>query len=154
MLDNQKVEEVIKEAIAAEGAFLVDYSMGSDRRITVHADHIEGITLEKLGKISRVIEQELNRDENDFELEVSSPGLGQPFKVAEQYTMNVGRDVKVTLNDGTVHQGKMKSIDDGSLTLTWETREPKPVGKGKITVEKEETISLTDIKETRLEIKF
>lgn len=154
MIDTEKVKELTNAAIKEQGAFLVELSIGSDSRIKVLADHPEGITLEKLTAISRGIEHNLDREEADFSLEVSSPGIGHPFVVDEQYTMNVGRFVKVILEDGTEYEGDLAAYDGKVLTLTWKERVPKEVGKGKQTVVREEKIELERIKETRLEIRF
>ena len=154
MIDSEKVKEITQEAIAAEGGFLVDFTVGSDNKITVHADHPEGITLEKLSRISRAIESQFDREQDDFGIEVSSPGLGQPFKVPQQYSMNVGRPLKVILKDGRVVKGTLSKFENDEMTLSWKERVPKEVGKGKQTITREEILSLDNIKETRLEIRF
>ena len=142
------------KAIEEQGAFLVDFSVGADNRIAVHADHPDGITLEMLTAISRGVEHNLDREDEDFAIEVSSPGIGKPFVVKEQYEMNVGKLVSVVTNDGEKLEGDMKDFDGEAVTLTWKERIPKEVGKGKQTVVREERIELDRIKETRLEIRF
>ncbi len=154
MIDSEKVRQIATEAIENEGAFLVDLTVGSDNRISISAGHPEGITLKKLGLISRAIEAHFDREEEDFEIEVSSPGVGQPFKVPQQYEANVGRPVKVVLKDGKVVKGELIAFENDQLTLSWKERVPKEVGKGKQTVSRKETISLENVKETRLEIRF
>lgn len=154
MIDTEKVKELTMKAIEEQGAFLVDFSVGADNKIAVHADHPEGITLDMIMAISRGVEHNLDREEEDFAIEVSSPGIGQPFKVKEQYEMSVGKPVSVILNDGEKLEGDMKDYDGEALTLTWKERVPKEVGKGKQTVVREERIELDRIKETRLEIRF
>lgn len=154
MIDSEKVRQIALEVIESEGAFLVDLNVGSDNKISISADHPEGITLQMLGKISRGIEAHFDREVEDFGMEVSSPGVGKAFKVPEQYAASVGRPVKVTLNDGEVIKGTLESFEDNQLTLSWKERVPKEVGKGKQTVSREEKISLENVKETRLEIRF
>lgn len=154
VMNTQLVEEKIVNAIEGEGAFLVEYTVGSDNQIRVKADHPEGITLEKLASISRKVEAEFDRDEEDFSIEVASPGVGAPLKVKQQYHLAVGRFVKVETAESKVIEGKLSSFDDDVLTITWKERVPKEVGKGKRTVVKEEKLHLADIKETRLEIRF
>ncbi len=143
-----------QQAVDDEGAFLVDLKVGSDNKISISADHPEGITLEKLERISRGIEAHFDRDEEDFGIEVSSPGLGNPFMVKEQYEASIGRPVKVTTREGKVLKGDLLNFEENHVTLTWKERVPKEVGKGKMVVKREERISLEDIKETRLEIRF
>lgn len=145
---------MVTQALEEQGAFLVDLKIGSDSRIHLLADHKDGLTLEMLTGISRHIEHNLDREEEDFALEVSSPGVGEPLKVREQYEKNVGRPVKVVTLNGEVHKGNFEHFENDELTLTWKERVPKPVGKGKVTVKKEMQIPLQDIKETSIEIRF
>lgn len=154
MIDPKEVEPIVQAAVAEEEAFLVECTVGGDSRITVLADHMEGMSVERLTRISRKIEEGLDREVNDFELEVSSPGVGQPLKLYQQYLKNVGRDVKVILKDGETLKGKMSRATETEIDVEWKERVPKPVGKGKVTVTKKETVALEEIKETRLEIKF
>lgn len=154
MIDPQRAEEVIRAVVAAKDAFLVDYHIGSDNRITVHVGHRDGISLQMLSAISRAVEAELDRETEDFELEVSSPGIGSAFKVKEQYEANVGRLVKVTTTTGEVLKGDMAAFTNDTVTLKWKERVPKKVGKGKETVTMERSVPLNEIKETRLEIRF
>lgn len=154
MIDIERVKDLTLKAIEEQGAFLVEFSVGADNRIAVHADHPDGITLEMLTAISRGVEHNLDREQEDFAIEVSSPGLGLPFKVEQQYTMSVGKPVSVVLNDGGEMKGELKEYDGETLALSWKERVPKEVGKGKQTVVREERIKLEDIKETRLEIRF
>lgn len=154
MINNEEVEKIALEAIENEGGFLVELRVGTDNRINLLVGHPDGITLDKLKSISRTIEGELDRDEEDFAIEVSSPGVGEPLKVPQQYEANVGRPVKVTLNDGKVIKANLSEFENNQLTLTWKERVPKEVGKGKQTVARVEQFDLEDIKETRLEIRF
>jgi len=154
MIDTKKVEQLIREGIAAEGAFLVDYEITSGNVIKVEADHMEGMSIDHLTKISRHIEHNLDREQEDFEIEVSSPGVGLPFKVRQQYEKNVGHLVKVTLNDGQQLLADLVAFSNDEITLKWEERVPKEKGKGKMKVEKMRTIPLNEIKETRVEIRF
>ncbi|MEQ9261799.1 MAG: ribosome assembly cofactor RimP [Owenweeksia sp.] len=154
MIDSEKVKELVTQALKEQGAFLVDLNIGSDSRIHLLADHKDGLTLEMLTSISRHVEHNLDREEHDFALEVSSPGVGEPLKVREQYEKNIGRPVKVTTLDGAVHKGDFERFDNDEVTLTWKERVPKPVGKGKVTVKKEMNIPLQHIKETSIEIRF
>lgn len=154
MIDPTKVKELVTQAIAEQGAFLVDLKIGSDSRIKVLADHMEGISLEKLAAISRSVESGLDREEDDFEIEVSSPGIGSPFQVKEQYVRNLGHFVRVVTKDGREVRGDFTAFENDVLTLEWKERVPKPVGKGKVTVKKAEKVPLSEVKEASLEIRF
>lgn len=154
MIERDKIEELVQEAIREEDAFLVDFSIDAGNRILVVADHPQGISLKKLGSISRKVEHSLDREENDFSLEVSSPGVGSPFKVEEQYAQNVGRPVKIKLQKGREIKGELVEYNGNKLRVTWEEKVPRENGKGKQKVQREEEIELNDIIETRLEIRF
>ena len=105
-------------------------------------------------ELSRAVEGALDRETVDFALEVTSFGATEPFVMERQYTKNAGRTVQITTLDGKTHEGLLTGLQEGKAVLETETREPKPVGKGKITVKKEQLFALTDIKETKVIIKF
>lgn len=154
MIDSEKVKDLTEEAIAVEKAFLIDLKISADAKIKILVDHVEGMSVEMLIRISRHVEHNLDREENDFAIEVSSPGIDVPFTVNQQYTKNVGRPVIITLLDETKKKGDLVKFENEELTIAWTEKVPKPVGKGKMTVKKEEVISLKDIKETILELRF
>ena len=154
-MDSNKVKQLIEEAIAANPAlFLIDWKISQDDKISILADGDEGLSIEEIVRISRHVEHNLDREECDFALEVSSPGVGSPLVLPRQYKKNIGRLLAVTLNDGAELEGEIVEADDEGVTLWWETREPKPVGKGKITVEKEEKVNYTEIKKAIIKVTF
>lgn len=154
MIDTEKVRELLNEALQETGAFLVDLRIGQDGKIRILADHMEGMTLEKLSKISRHVENGLDREVTDFEIEVSSPGLDQPFMVKEQYIKNVGRPLKIRLKNGITYNGDFTRFEKDTITLQWEEKQAKASGKGKVKVTREEQFPLSDIEETKVEIRF
>lgn len=154
MLDSERVESLVHEALKEQGAFLVELSISSDNRIQLEADHPEGFTLAMIAGVSRHLEHNLDREEEDFALEVSSPGVGEPLKVKEQYVKNVGRPVKLRLQDGSEIKGELEKFENEILTLSWKARVPKEKGKGKHTVVQKKEVPLSEVKETRLEIRF
>lgn len=133
---------------------MVDLNLDENNRIRLLADHPEGITLEQLGLISRSIEQQLDRDDQDFALDVSSPGVGEPLRVMAQYHQNVGRPVKLRLSDQREVKGELVACDGQALRLCWTEKQPKEKGKGKVKVQREEEFDLKNIEETRVEIRF
>ena len=153
MLDKALIEQLAADAAALQGAFLVDVTVGANNRITITADADVNINLAQLTQIHRAVEAGLNRDEEDFELEVTSPG-DQPFKVFRQYEKNLNKLVKVTLLDGTTHTGMLTALSPDSLEVSWEERVPKEKGKGKMTVLRTEKLDMNQIKETKKEIRF
>lgn len=154
MIDQEKLRELVDQALTQEGAYLVDLQLTDGDKIHLEVDRAGGIPLSAITGISRFIEGGLDREEIDFSLEVASPGVGKPFKVVAQYAANQGRPVKVQLNDGTELIGDMIAADAEKITLQWKERVPKEQGKGKQTVEVQREIAIKDIKQTKLEVRF
>ena len=100
MIDRQKVVELANEWLTDKEYFLVDVVISKDDKITVEIDHAEGVWIEDCAELSRHIESGLSRDTEDYELEVGSAGLGQPFKVIQQYKNHIGLEVEVLAKDG------------------------------------------------------
>ncbi len=145
---------LVDQAISQEQAFLVDLQVDTGDKIRLEIDRPGGISLGSLTSVSRLIENEFDREEHDFSLEVASPGVGTPFKVWDQYPANVGRLVQVVLNDGSELKGDLISAVDEKLVLSWKERVPKEQGKGKRTIEVEREIELKDVQQTKLEVRF
>ncbi len=145
MVDRNKIEETVKEFIKGSGLFLVSVKVSSANRITVLADKKGGITIDECVSIHRHIEKNLNRDEMDYELQVSSPGLDMPFGVIEQYQKNEGKKVEVTDNDGTRYSGILKNVTSGGFELDAEVKV-----KGKSREIKEISFNFDQVKTTRV----
>ncbi len=153
-MDSNKVKQLIDEAIAENPSlFLIDWKITPDDKIVILADGDEGLSVEEIVRISRHVEHNLDREECDFALEVSSPGVGSNLTMPRQFAKNVGRTLEATLND-KVMEGEIVEADEEGVTIFWEAREPKPVGKGKITVEHEEKINYADIKKAIIKVTF
>lgn len=110
MIDKNLVKGIVEEWLADKEYFLVDVMVSTDNKITVEIDHADGVWIEDCVELSRFVEDHLNRDEEDYELEVGSAGLGQPFKVAQQYVNFIGKDVEVLAADGIKVRGTLKSF--------------------------------------------
>lgn len=137
-----KVENLLADALDQNPSlFLIDLKVGADNSIRVILDGDHGVSLKDCISISRAIEHKLDREEEDFSLEVASAGVGTPLQGQRQYAKNIGRKLEVELSQGAPIKGILVAADENGFTLTWKQREPKPVGKGKVTVEKKETIS-------------
>jgi ribosome maturation factor RimP len=122
MVEKQKIQGLVDEFIKGTGLFLVAVKVSSSNRITVLADKNEGITIDECAAIHRYIEKNLDRDKEDFELQVSSPGLDLPFGVIEQYFKNEGRKVEVIDNEGSGYIGKLRNVTKGGFELETEMR--------------------------------
>jgi ribosome maturation factor RimP len=154
MIDPTYLNELVEEALVREEAFLVALEMKAGDRIELLVDHMDGLTLEKITSISKHIRHGLDEREYDYALEVSSPGVGEPLSVEQQYVKNVGRDVQVITRENEKIKGLLTAFENGMLTLEYSVREPKEVGKGKVTVVKNREIALSDIQSTKVLIKF
>ena len=100
MIDKNVVEKLVNQWLEEKDYFLVDIEISRDNRIVVEIDHADGVWIEDCVQLSRFIEDNLNRDDEDYELEVGSAGLGQPFKVRQQFINFTGKEVEVLLASG------------------------------------------------------
>ena len=121
MIDKNIVKTIVEEWLQDKDYFLVDIEISSDDRIVVEIDHADGVWSEDCVELSKYIEDHLSRDDEDYELEVGSAGLGQPFKVAQQYVNHIGKDVEVLTADGKKLQGVLAAVDGDTFSVT--TRE-------------------------------
>ena len=117
MIDKLFVLSVIDNALAGSDKFLVDLKISSDNRINVAIDGDNGITIDDCIELSRAIEGSLNRDEEDFELNVASAGLDSPLRLKRQYTKNIGRDLTVTTFEGETYEGRLIASDDEHIEI-------------------------------------
>lgn len=154
-MNKDLIKDLIDEAIEENpDLFLVDWKISPNNEIEVLVDGDNGIPIDEIVRISRHIEHNLDREENDFSLKVSSPGVGAPLMFPRQYKKNIGRKLSIVLNTGESIEGKITFADEEKLILEWKAREPKPVGKGKHTVEKKEEIYYNNIKKAFIQIIF
>lgn len=154
-MDKGKVKNLLNEALEENSSlFLIALSFLSDNKILVEVDGDNGISLEECIRISRAIEHNLDREEEDFSLEVTSPDIAKPLVVKRQYKKNINRTLQVKLIDNSKFEGNLNNVNEDSIELEWKTREPKPVGKGKITVVKNKTIPFKDILEAKVKLLF
>ena len=117
MIEKGILDGHLQEILDGTDAFLVNVSVDNSNRIHVHVDKMDGITIEDCANISRALEGRLDRDSDDFSLEVSSPGLDAPFRVPEQYVKNIGKMVSVQCRDGKKILGILKESDQYGVLL-------------------------------------
>ena len=154
MTFKEKVTNLLEEGLLEKPSlFLVDLSISESYKITVTLDGDNGVNLQDCIDVSRVIENNLDREEQDFSLEVASAGVSTPLKLVRQYKKNIGRTLKVKTATETI-EAKLEAASEESITLSWTAREPKKVGKGKETVEHKREISYSEIKEAIVIIIF
>lgn len=118
MIEKSVVSQIVNEWLSEKEYFLVDVSVIPDNRIVVEIDHAEGVWIEDCVELSRYIESKLDREQEDFELEVGSAGIGQPFKVLQQYLNHIGKEVEVLTADGRKLAGVLKDADEEKFTVT------------------------------------
>jgi ribosome maturation factor RimP len=153
-MDQTKVTDLVNEALALnESLYLIDLSISESNKIKVTIDGDKGVPLSECIRVSRNVEHNFDREEEDFSLEVSTPDISNPLKVKRQYIKNLNRILKVTTSEQEM-EGVLVEADEDKIVLNWKAREPKPIGKGKVTVQKTATILYKDIKEAKVKIVF
>ena len=151
----KRVEELLQEFLAErEDLFLISLKFSAADDITVILDGDEGVTLQDCLDASRAIENNLDREEHDFALQVMSAGLSEPLSSVRQFNKNLGREIEVLLNDSTELEGELLKVEEDKITLILKYRKPKDIGKGKVDVVEEREILYTDIKKALVAIKF
>jgi ribosome maturation factor RimP len=154
MTFRDKVNGLLIEGLKEKPAvFLIDLTITDSFKIIVTLDGDNGVALQDCIDISRAIENNLDREEQDFSLEVASVGVGSPLKMVRQYKKNVGRTLIVKLATETI-EAELVEANDNFIILSWKAREPKKIGKGKETVQKKLEIPYTDIKEAIVTVTF
>ena len=133
--------------------FLIDLTITDSFKIIVNLDGDNGVALQDCIDISRAIENNLDREEQDFSLEVASVGVGSPLKMVRQYKKNLGRTLIVKLASETI-EAELVEANDNFIILSWKARESKKIGKGKETVQKRQEIPYTEIKEAIVTVTF
>lgn len=117
MITEQTITELVEQYLVGSDIFLVDVAVKAGNAIRVHVDRMEGISIDECVKISRYLNEKLDRDAEDYSLEVSSPGLGAPFRVKQQYDKNCGRHIEVRLKEGSTVTGKLQTVSDHGIVV-------------------------------------
>lgn len=154
MITKEKIESLIAEKLAEGDYFVVSLDISSSNEIKLVIDNFKGITIQECVAFSRQIEHNLDRDEEDFKLEVASPGLSKPLLVVKQYEKNIGRDLDVLLNDNTRIKGELLSVADNKIVLREQKRTKVEGKKKKQLVETDHTIDIAEINKALIVIKF
>lgn len=154
MINKDTVRSIVEEWLDGKEYFLVDIEISHDDRIVVEIDHADGVWIEDCVELSRFIEDHLSRDEEDYELEVGSAGLGQPFKVAQQYHCFVGKDVEVLDADGKKYKGVLKAVEGNDFTVTVQEKQKVEGKKRPQLVDTDHTFQMDKVKYTKYLINF
>ncbi|HJC95898.1 MAG TPA: ribosome assembly cofactor RimP [Candidatus Phocaeicola gallinarum] len=154
MIDKNIVTRIVEEWLEDKDYFLVDVTVNPDDKIVVEIDHAEGVWIDDCVELSRYIESKLNREEEDYELEVGSAGIGQPFKVLKQYQIHIGKDVEVLAKDGKKYTGVLADANEENFTITIEVKVKPEGAKRPKLVEQNLTFTYEEIKYTKYLISF
>lgn len=150
----EQVENLLKEAFQEYNSlFLISLNISDQNHIQIVIDGDQGVSVNDCIAVSRKIENNLDREEEDFSLEVASSGVSEPLKLPRQYQKNIGRKLEVnTKTDKFV--GNLTGVNEDGIVLSWKAKEPKPIGKGKVVVDKEAKIAFQEIEKAKVVITF
>lgn len=154
MITKEHILTLAEAHLSGGSVYVTGIKLGSDNHISLFIDGDNGVSIDDCVALSRAIEGQLDRDKEDFALDVSSHGATTPLVLPRQYPKHIGRQFEVKLNNGNKEEGTLVSCDTEKITLEYSSRENKPVGKGKITVTHQKTISFDEIKEARIKLKY
>lgn len=154
MIKKQTITSLINEHLTGTEKFLVDVKVLPGNKIEIYIDSPKHISISDCVALSRHVEGNLDREKEDFELQVSSPGATEAFKVLEQYKKYVGTKVKTVTNEGNKHEGVLLSADNEGFVIEETRREKKPIGKGNHTVIEKINLTYNQTKETKSVLPF
>ena len=153
-MEKENIVRLVEEKLAASGNYLVDLTIKPGNLIVVEIDNDEAVSIDDCAELSKHIEANLDRDVEDYELEVGSAGITSPFKVLRQYQKNIGNEVEMLLKNGIKLCGILKSADEGGIIVTLE-KLVKPEGaKRKVAVQEDQSFTYEEIKYTKYLIRF
>jgi ribosome maturation factor RimP len=154
MINKQTIISLIESHFEGTDKFIVDVKVLTGNKIEVYIDAPNHIVIADCVELSRFIEGHLDREKEDFELQVSSPGATETFKVIEQYRKYKDTKVKVVTKEGQKHEGILKEANDDTFVIEETRREKKTLGKGNQTVIENITIAYNNVKETKSVLPF
>jgi ribosome maturation factor RimP len=154
MIEKAVVKSIVEDILTDTDQYLVEVQVTQDNRISVEIDSDRGINIDDCIALTKLIEARLDRETEDYELEVGSAGIGRPFKILRQYRKNIGREVEVFTKEGRKLSGVLTEAGDTQFSVTIE-KQVKPEGaKRKITVEETETFTYEAVKYVKNIIRF
>ena len=154
MIKKQHIIDLAKSHFEGSDKFLVDVKVLAGNKIEVYIDSPNQLVIADCVALSRHIEGSLDREKEDFELQVSSPGATEPFKVSEQYKKHIGKKVRSVTTEGQAHEGILKEANDTEYIIEETRREKKAIGKGNQTVVENVTLTYKQTKETKSVLPF
>lgn len=157
MIDKNVVKTLVDKWLednSEKEYFLVDITVSDDNKVVVEIDQKDGVVIDDCVSLSEFINNNLDRDKEDYELEVGSTGLGQPFKVPQQYVINVGHEVEVLTADDKKVKGILKSVDGNNFVVTVNEKVKVEGKKRPVKMDVDHTFNMNDVKYTKYVIRF
>ena len=154
MIDKEIIKKIVNEKLDGADYYLVDVSVSQDNAISIEIDNDNGVSIDYCIELSRYVEGNLDREEEDFELEVGSSGITSPFRILRQYVKNVGNEVEMLLKSGIKLTGILKNADENEVTITVQKKVKAEGAKRMTVVDEDHTYSYNEIKHTKYLIRF
>ena len=155
MITKESLETLTEEWLQVQsGYFLVDIEMCDDDRIVIEIDHADGVWIEDCAALSRFLQEKVGEEMGDYELEVGSAGLGQPFKVEQQYVNHVGENVEVIDAEGKKLTGVLKAVEGRTFTITTQEKQIPEGKKRPVKVDVDKTYSMDEVRSTKYLLNF
>ena len=154
MINKETIKTLTEEWLHDNDYFLVDINFASDDRIVIEIDHADGVWIEDCAELSRFLQERLGDELGEYELEVGSAGLGQPFKVAQQYINHIGDTVEVLDQEGKKVQGTLKSVDGRDFVVTVQEKQKQEGKKRPVIVDVDKAYSMDAIKYAKYILAF
>ena len=154
MINKETIQTLTEEWLSGNDYFLVDINFEGDDKIVIEIDHADGVWIEDCAALSRFLQERLGDELGEYELEVGSAGLGQPFKVAQQYINHVGDMVEVLDLDGKKFQGILKAVDGNNFTVTVQEKQKVEGKKRPVLVEVDKTYAMDGVKYAKYLLAF
>ena len=154
MINKEIIQTLTEEWLQGNEYFLVDVNFAADDRIVIEIDHADGVWIEDCAALSRFLQERLGEELGEYELEVGSAGLGQPFKVAQQYMNHIGDTLEVLQADGKKVQGVLKAVDAPSFTITVQEKQKVEGKKRPVLVDVDKTYQMDEVKYAKYVLAF
>ena len=155
MITKETIKTLVEEWLKKGNYFLVDIMMnGDDDRIVIEIDHADGVWIEDCADLSRFLQEQLGDELGEYELEVGSAGLGQPFKVEQQYINHIGDEIEVLGADGKKVQGILKEVNGREFVLTVKEKQTVEGKKRPVMVDVDKTYSMDTVKYAKYQLTF
>ena len=154
MINKETIQILTEEWLQGNDYFLVDINFAADDRIVIEIDHADGVWIEDCAELSRFLQERLGDELGEYELEVGSAGLGQPFKVAQQYVNHIGDTIEVLDLEGKKLQGTLKTVDGNSFTITVQEKQKQEGKKRPVLVEVDKTYQMDGVKYAKYLLAF